>query len=118
MEMDEQIRMNRAPQKVTTKRSDNFREITQDRVFAGIREGYFFYIIQSEEFDTNEPDNVEEGHFIDEVQVKLSPQQIVKMHKLFGQIIKNYETIYGEIKTLEQIVIENPSLLKGPSSES
>lgn len=101
-----------------TERSENYREVTQDRVFAGIREGYFIYMIQSEVFDTNPVEDKEEGHFTDEVQVRVSPQQMVRMHKLFGQLIKNYEKIYGEIRNLEQIAYEKPDLLKDTASKS
>jgi hypothetical protein len=117
MDTNETIKFNTIPQKVKTKRSNNFREITQDRVLASFRDGYFIYMIQNEEFDTNQ-EVTEGGCFIDEVQVKLSPQMMVKMNKLFGQLIKNYERIFGEIKSLDQIVSEKPDLFKDPSSES
>lgn len=118
MEKDEKVSLSYVPKNVKTERSDNFREVMQDRVFAGIREGYFIYTIQSEVFDTNQLKDKEEGHFIDEVQVRISPQQMVRMHKLFGQLIKSYEKICGEIRALEQIASEKPDLLKDPSSES
>jgi len=118
METDEIIKLRPTSQKVKTKKSNNYREITQDRVFASFRDGYFIYMIQNEEFDTNHPEVTGEGCFIDEVQVKLSPQQMVKMYNLFGQLIKNYEKIFGEIKTLEQIVNEKPDLLKDSSSKT
>lgn len=75
-------------------------------------------MIQSEVFDTNPVGDKEEGHFTDEVQVRVSPQQMVRMHKLFGQLIKNYEKIYGEIRNLEQIACEKPDLLKDTASKS
>jgi hypothetical protein len=118
MGTDETIKFNVAPQKVKTTRSDDYREITQDRVIAGIRDGYFIYAIQNEVFDTSLQEGIVEGHFIDEVQVKIAPQQMVKMHKLFGQLIKSYEKIYGEIKTLEQIATEKPDFLEETSTES
>jgi hypothetical protein len=114
MEIDRIIKLRDTPSKVKTKRSDNYREITQDRIFASIREGYFIYTIQNEVFDTNQQEDTEEEHFIDEVQVKLSPQMMVKIHKLFGQLIESYENIYGKIKTLEQIASEKPDLFKDP----
>lgn len=64
------ISLSYAPQKVKTEKSDNYREVTQDRVFAGIREGYFIYMIQSEVFDTNQLEDKDEGHFTDEVLVR------------------------------------------------
>ncbi|MDD4213144.1 MAG: hypothetical protein PHY42_07130 [Bacilli bacterium] len=117
METEKIITRSGVPPKIITKRAENFREVTQDRVFIGIKEGYFIYIIQNEVFDTNQPEDVEE-HLIDEVQVKLSPQQMVKMHKVMGQLIEKYEQIYGEIKTLEQIAIEKPDLVKDTSTKS
>jgi hypothetical protein len=118
METEEIIKLSHAPLPVKTKRSENYREITQDRVFAGVRDGYFIYMIQNEVFNTNQQNDVEVGCFIDEVQVKLSPQQMVKMHNLFGQLIQKYEQLYGKIKTLEQVAIEKPDLLTDPSSKS
>jgi len=118
MGTDETIKFNVAPQKVKTTRPDGYREITQDRVIAGIRDGYFIYTIQNEVFDTGLQEGIAEQHFIDEVQVRIAPQQLVKMHNLFGQLIKSYEKIYGEIKTLEQIAIEKPDFLKETSSKS
>ncbi|AKB79094.1 hypothetical protein MSHOH_2611 [Methanosarcina horonobensis HB-1 = JCM 15518] len=118
METDKKISLSYAPQKVKTEKSDNYREVTQDRVFAGIREGYFIYMIQSEVFDTNQLEDKDEGHFTDEVLVRVPPQQMVRMHKLFGQLIKNYENIYGEIRNLEQIASEKPDLFKDLSSKS
>ncbi|AKB35928.1 hypothetical protein MSSAC_1338 [Methanosarcina siciliae C2J] len=118
VEQDEIIKLINTQIKAKAERSENYREITQDRIFAGIREGYFVYVIQNEVFDTNKQENFEEKNFVDEVQVKVSPQQMVKMHKLFGQLIKNYEEVYGEIKTIEQIVIEKPELMKNHPSRS
>lgn len=118
MEIDNIIKFNIAPQKVKTTRSNDYREITQDRVIVGIRDGYFIYTIQNEVFDTSLQEGMAEQHFIDEIQVKIAPQQMVKMHNLFGQLIKNYEKIYGEIKTLEQIAIEKPDFLKETSDKS
>ena len=123
METDKIIKFHKVPPKVKTTQSDNFREVAQDRVFVGMREGYFIYMIQSELFDTNKqedtnPEDIEEIRFIDEVQVRLSPQQMVKMHNVFGKLIKNYEEIHGKIKTIEQIAYENPDLMKDSSSKS
>jgi len=120
MEIDGKIKLRDTPLPVKTKRSENYREITQDRVFAGVREGYFIYMIQNEVFNTNtyQPNDEEVGYFIDEVQVKVSPQQMVRMYNVFGQIIKKYEQIYGEIKNIDQIVAEKPELLTDPSSKS
>lgn len=118
MGTDESIKLINTPIKTKTRRSDNYREITQDRIFAGIREGYFIYVIQNEVFDTNKQENMEEKCFVDEVQIRVSPQQMVRMHKLFGQLIKNYEQINGEIKTLEQIATEKPDLLENYPTKS
>lgn len=98
------------PQKVKTIRSDDFREITQDRVFCGVQEGFFIYVIQNEKFNTNGEEN-KEHVFVDEVQVKVSPQQMVKAHKLFGTLIEQYEEVFGEIMTLEKLLANNPDLL-------
>lgn len=122
METDKIVKFQKIPPKVKTTLSDNFREVTQDRVFVAMREGYFIYMIQSELFDTNKQESnssedIEEIRFIDEVQVRLSPQQMVKMYNVFGKLIKNYEDIYGKIKTIEQIANENPDLMKDPSSK-
>ncbi len=112
MEPDVRIKFSNTPQKVKTTRSENYREITQDRIYAGFREGYFIYMIQNEPLDTNKQEEREEEYYVDEVQVKVSPQQIVKTYKLFGKLIEQYEKLYGEIKTLEQIVSENPDLME------
>jgi hypothetical protein len=113
MDVDKVIKYNDIPPEVKTKKSDDYREITQDRLFAGIREGYFIYVIQNEVFNTNQTDDTIEGEcFTDEVQVKVSPQQMVKMHALFGNLIANYQKIYGEIKSLEQIIAEKPDLFR------
>lgn len=99
------------PLKVKTIRSEEFREVTQDRIFGGIREGYLIYTIQNEKFNTSLEAN-EEQVFVDEVQVKVSPQQLVKTHELFGNLIKQYENIFGKIITLEKVASDNPDLLK------
>jgi hypothetical protein len=121
METEKVIKYSNIPPKVKTKKSDNYREITQDRVFAGIRDGYFIYMIQNEVFNTNQEDDTIEGEcFTDEVQVKVSPQQMVKMYNLFGRLIADYQRIYGEIKSLEQIATEKPDLFKvvNPNTEN
>lgn len=105
------IKQMRSPPKIKTIRSEEFREITQDRIFGGFREGYFIYIIQNEKFNTSDNED-EENLFVDEVQVKVSPQQVVKTYELLGRLIKQYEKIFGEIKTLEHIASENPDLIE------
>jgi len=107
---DEIINQLKPLTKVKTIRSEDFREITQDRLFCGIKEGFFVYVIQNEKFHTSSEEE-KERIFVDEVQVKISPQQMVKAHELFGMLIEQYKTIFGEIKTLEQIMIDNPTIV-------
>lgn len=109
--VDATIKQLKSPLKVKTIRSEEFREITQDRIFGGIREGYSIYTIQNEIFNTSGEED-KEPVFVDEVQVKISPQQLVKTHELFGTLIVKYEKLFGEIKTLEKIASDNPDLLK------
>lgn len=109
--VDATIKQLKNPLKVKTIRSDEFKEVTQDRIFGGIREGYFIYTIQNEKFNTSgEVDK--EPVFVDDVQVKMSPQQLVKTHELFGTLIVQYEKLFGEIKTLEKIASDSPDLLQ------
>ncbi len=105
------IKQVRSPPKIKTIRSEEFREITQDRIIGGFREGYFIYIIQNEKFNTSDEKD-EETIFIDEVQVKVSPQEAVKTYEWLGRLIKQYEKMFGEIKTLENIASENPALIE------
>ena len=95
--------------KVKTIRSEDFREITQDRFFCGMREGYFIYVIQNEMFDTSDE---EEPIFVDEVQVKVPPQQMIKTYELLGNVIQQYEKIFGEIRTLEKVASDSPDLVE------
>ena len=96
------LKQMKSPTKVNTIRSEDFREITQDRLFCGIREGYFIYIIQNETFDVNGEE--EEPFFVDEVQVKASPQQIVKTYKLLGNVIEQYENVFGKIICFDKLL--------------
>ena len=95
-------------QKITTVRSEDFKETTQDRIFFGLREGYFVYIVQNQKFNTEGKDDFV---YVDEVQVKMPPQQAVKTHELLGKLIKEYETVFGKIKTIEKLESENPDLV-------
>ena len=104
------IKQTKTLTKVKTIRSEDFREITQDRFFCGIREGFFIYVIQNEKFNTN--DEEEEPIFVDEIQVKVPPQQIVKTYELLGNVIQQYETIFGDIRTLEKVASDSPDLVE------
>lgn len=108
--VDAIIKQMKSPPKVKTVRSEDFREITQDRIFGGIKEGYFLYVIQNEKFNTS--DEEEEPIYVDEVQVKVSPQQIVKTYELFGRLIQQYEKLFGVIITLENVASDNPDLVE------
>jgi len=108
--VDAIIQQMKSPPKVKTVRSEDFREITQDRIFGGIKEGYFLYVIQNEKFNTS--DEEEEPIYVDEVQVKVSPQQIVKTYELFGRLIQQYEKLFGDIITLENVASDNPDLVE------
>lgn len=109
-ESDKIIGVREKPPKIKSIRSEGFREITQDRIFGGIREGYLIYIIQSEMFRTGDEDV--ETEFIDEVLVRVPPQQALKTYEWLGRMIKQYEKIFGEIRTAEQAVANNPDLVK------
>lgn len=106
---DQITNISKEQNKIKSVRSEKFREITQDRIMGGIREGYFFYIIQSEQFKNDEN---AEPELVDEVLVRISPQQALKTYEWLGRLIKQYEKVFGEIRTVEQIVTANPDLLK------
>jgi len=99
------------PKNVKTIRSEKFREITQDRMFGGFREGYFIYIVQNEIFDSTSEDNAKPV-YLEEIQVKVPPQQMVKTYELFSRLIENYEQVFGKIKTIEQIAEDQPNLIE------
>ncbi|MCK4798380.1 MAG: hypothetical protein KAT05_13450 [Spirochaetes bacterium] len=102
------IKKMKSSQKITTVRSEDFKETTQDRISFGLREGYFIYVVQNQKFDTEGKDTFV---YVDEVQVKMSPQQAIKTHEVLGRLIKEYERVFGEIKTVEKIESENPNLV-------
>ncbi len=104
------IKQTKNPTKVKIIRSEDFREITQDRFFCGIKEGYFIYVIQNEKFNTSDEEG--ENILVDEVQVKVPPQQMIKTYELLGRVIQEYEKVFGEIRTLEKIASENPELIE------
>ncbi len=95
--------------------SGGFREITQDRLVGGIKEGYFVYVIQSERIDSTIGLNNVDGRgaeLVDEVQVKLTPQQARRTYEWFGKLLKQYEKIFGEIKLIEKIADDKPDLVE------
>jgi len=113
--VDKKIKLIKEPQSIKPVRSEEFREITQDRIVGGIKEGYFVYVIQSERFDsTIGLDNVDSRgvELVDEVQVKLTPQQALRTYEWFGRLLKQYEKIFGEIKLLEKVVENKHELLE------
>ncbi len=113
--VDKKIKLIKEPQNVKPVRSDEFREIIQDRIVGGIKEGYFVYVIQSERFDsTMGLSNVDNRgiELVDEVQVKLTPQQAHRTYEWFGKLLKQYEEIFGEIKLIEKVAEEKPELME------
>ena len=50
------IKKMKSSQKITTVRSEDFKETTQDRISFGLREGYFIYVVQNQKFDTEGKD--------------------------------------------------------------
>jgi len=109
--VNEKSKFMKEPEKIKSVRSEGFREITQDRLVGGIKEGYFVYVIQSERFDTTLGSNNIEGsgaELVDEVQVKLTPQQARRTYEWFGKLLKQYEKIFGEIKLIEKIADDKP----------
>ena len=112
--VDKKIKLIKEPQSIKPVRSEEFREITQDRIVGGIKEGYFVYVIQSERFDsTIGLDNVDSRgvELVDEVQVKLTPQQALRTYEWFGTLLKKYEEIFGEIILLEKVAKDKPELI-------
>jgi len=113
--VDKKIKLIKEPQNVKPVRSDEFREIIQDRIVGGIKEGYFVYVIQSERFDsTIGLSNVDNRRIelVDEVQVKLTPQQAHRTYEWFGKLLKQYEEIFGEIKLIEKVAEDKPELME------
>ena len=113
--VDKKIKLIKEPQNIRPVRSEEFREITQDRIVGGIKEGYFVYVIQSERFDsTIGLSNVDNKgvELVDEVQVKLTPQQAFRTYEWFGRLLKQYEEIFGEIKLIEKVAEDKPELME------
>jgi len=113
--IDMKVKLIKEPQNIKPVRSEEFREIIQDRIVGGIKEGYFVYVIQSERFDsTIGLSNVDYRgvELVDEVQVKLTPQQAHRTYEWFGKLIKKYEEIFGEIKLIDKIAEDKPELME------
>ena len=104
------IKKTEKSQKIITVRSEDFKETTQDRIYFGFREGYFVYVVQNLKFDASAEDR-NELIYVDEVQVKMPPQQAIKTHEVLGELIKEYENVFGKIKTIEKADSENPDLV-------
>ncbi len=115
--VNKKIKLIREPQNIKPIRSEGFREITQDRIVGGIKEGYFVYVIQSERFDSTIglSDVDKKGiELVDEVQVKLTPQQALRTYEWFGRLLKQYEEIFGEIKLIEKVAADKSKLMEKP----
>lgn len=115
--VDKKIKLIKEPQNIKPVRSEEFREIIQDRIVGGIKEGYFVYVIQSERFDsTIGLSNVDSKgvELVDEVQVKLTPQQALRTYEWFRRLLKQYEEIFGEIKLIEKVAKDKPELIEEP----
>lgn len=113
--VDEKIKLIKEPQKIKSVRSEEFRQITQDRIIGGMNEGYFVYVIQSERIDsTIGLDNVDHRgvEIVDEIQVKLTPQQARRTYEWLGKLLKQYEKRFGEIKLIEKNAEDKPDLVK------
>ena len=113
--VDERIKIKTEAQKIKSVRSEEFRQITQDRILGGIKEGYFVYVIQSEIIDsTIGLDNVDGrgAEMVDEVQVKLTPQQARRTYEWLGKLLKQYEKLFGEIILIEKIAEDKPDLVE------
>ncbi|MFZ3384544.1 MAG: hypothetical protein WA144_11525 [Candidatus Methanoperedens sp.] len=113
--VDKKIKLIQEQQNIKPVRSDEFREIIQDRIIGGIKEGYFVYVIQSERFDsTIGLSNVDNRgvELVDEIQVKLTPQQAYRTYEWLGKLLKKYEEIFGEIKLIEKVAEDKPELME------
>ncbi|MHC1567968.1 MAG: DUF3467 domain-containing protein [Candidatus Syntropharchaeia archaeon] len=86
--------------KFIRKRSDKFRVIYQDALFGGHRSDHFEMTVQS--IYVNAAETQESGRntidVVDEVCIKMSPQQAKSTMLWFMDHIKRYEEQFGEIK--------------------
>lgn len=111
--VDEKNKPMKESQKIKVVRSEGFRVITQDRIVGGIRQDFFTYVIQSERFgSTVDLSNIDNRviELVDEVQVKLTPQQALITYQWLGKLLKQYEKIFGEIKLIDKVTNDKPEL--------
>ncbi|MCX6669980.1 MAG: hypothetical protein NTV25_09315 [Methanothrix sp.] len=84
-------------------KSQNFREITPDYIFGGVKPGFIEMIIVTTKANAFEKvvNNRDVFEHTEEASLKIAPLQAKSLITWLLQNIKLYETTYGQIKNVE-----------------
>jgi hypothetical protein len=115
---DEEAKISEVPEQIGS-RSESYREITPTSFWGGVRPGYIEAVAITTRMDAIEAmlhDRQVVEH-VEEICLKLTPQQAKSLVKWLLDNLKTYESMYGKIKTSEEVEPPHEPLKKTTYSE-
>jgi len=109
----EEVKISEVPEQIGS-RSESYREITPTSFWGGVRPGYIEAVAITTRMDAIEAmlhDRQVVEH-VEEICLKLTPQQAKSLVKWLLDNLKTYESIYGKIKTSDEVEPSHESLKK------